>query len=97
MVKATKDAVAVTGASTGIGKTCTLHLDKLGFQVFAGVRKEADGDALKRRASTRLTPIFLDIADMASIASTADTIATAVGYTSLEEKNLVNRVISKLE
>jgi NADP-dependent 3-hydroxy acid dehydrogenase YdfG len=40
MVIATKGAVVVTGASTGIGKTCALHLDKLGFQVFAGVRKE---------------------------------------------------------
>jgi NAD(P)-dependent dehydrogenase (short-subunit alcohol dehydrogenase family) len=52
MVIASKGAVVVTGASTGIGKTCVLHLDKLGFQVFAGVRKEADGDALKREAST---------------------------------------------
>lgn len=31
-------AVFISGASTGIGKTCALQLDKLGFQVFVGVR-----------------------------------------------------------
>jgi len=99
MVIATKGAVVVTGASTGIGKTCALHLDKLGFQVFAGVRKEADGDALKREASTRLTPVFLDITDAASIASVADTVAAAVGDSGLV--GLVNNagiaVVSPLE
>jgi NAD(P)-dependent dehydrogenase (short-subunit alcohol dehydrogenase family) len=99
MVIAPKGAVVVTGASTGIGKTCVLHLDKLGFQVFAGVRKEADGDALKREASTRLTPVFLDITDAASIASAADTVAAAVGDMGLV--GLVNNagiaVVSPLE
>lgn len=99
MVIATKGAVVVTGASTGIGRTCVLHLDKLGFQVFAGVRKEADGDALKREASTRLTPVFLDITDTASIASAADTVATAVGNSGLV--GLVNNagtaIVSPLE
>jgi NAD(P)-dependent dehydrogenase (short-subunit alcohol dehydrogenase family) len=99
MVIAPKGAVVVTGASTGIGKTCALYLDKLGFQVFAGVRKEADGDALKRKASTRLTPIFLDITDAASIASAADTVAAAIGKSGLV--GLVNNagtaVVSPLE
>ena len=36
--------ILITGSSTGIGKACALHLDKLGFKVFAGVRKQADGD-----------------------------------------------------
>jgi NADP-dependent 3-hydroxy acid dehydrogenase YdfG len=30
-------AVVVTGASSGIGEECALHVDRLGFQVFAGV------------------------------------------------------------
>ena len=33
-------AVVVTGASRGIGEACALHLDRLGFSVFARVRRE---------------------------------------------------------
>ncbi len=69
----------VTGASTGIGEACALRLDKLGFRLFAGVRKEADGESLKGKASERLTPVFIDVTDEASIASAADTVAKAVG------------------
>ena len=35
-------AVVITGASTGIGEACALRLDKQGWLVFAGVRREAD-------------------------------------------------------
>ena len=63
--------IVITGASTGIGKATALHLDKLGFRVFAGMRKEADGQALKKEASEKLTPTLLDVAD-------GDSIATAV-------------------
>ncbi|MCD4848611.1 MAG: SDR family NAD(P)-dependent oxidoreductase, partial [Candidatus Aegiribacteria sp.] len=52
-------AVVITGTSSGIGKACALHLDKLGFKVYAGVRKQADGDNLKEEASDRLSPIIL--------------------------------------
>ncbi len=45
------DAVVITGSSTGIGEACALHLGKLGFRVFGGVRKEADADSLEVRAS----------------------------------------------
>ena len=38
--------VLITGTSTGIGRACATHLDKLGFTVFAGVRKKEDGDIL---------------------------------------------------
>ena len=61
-----KGAVAVTGTSTGIGAAFALHLDTLGFRVFVGVRKAANGQALKRRASGALTPLLLDVTDEAS-------------------------------
>jgi NAD(P)-dependent dehydrogenase (short-subunit alcohol dehydrogenase family) len=60
--------IVVTGASTGIGEACALRLDSLGFRVFAGVRKPADGDALKSKASERLTPVILDVTSEESIA-----------------------------
>jgi NAD(P)-dependent dehydrogenase (short-subunit alcohol dehydrogenase family) len=59
--------IVITGASTGIGKATALHLDELGFRVFAGVRKEADGQALVKEASDKLTPILLDVTDDDSI------------------------------
>ena len=59
--------VFITGASTGIGKTCALYLDKIGFHVFAGVRKNIDGDALKQESSDRLQTIIIDVIDTASI------------------------------
>lgn len=59
----------VTGASTGIGKACALYLDNLGYTVFAGVRKQADADMLRRQASDRLTPITIDVTDTGTIAA----------------------------
>ena len=74
-----RKAVVITGASTGIGNACALHLDKKGFQVFAGVRKQADAVALQEQASERLTQVYLDVTKSASIASAAEVVATAVG------------------
>ena len=60
-------AVVITGASTGIGAACALHLDRLGFAVFAGVRKSEDGVALQKAGSDRLVPLELDVMDLATI------------------------------
>ncbi len=67
----TTGAVLITGASTGIGAACALALDKLGYQVFAGVRREADGAALRQIASPRLAPLLLDVTDQSLIAKAA--------------------------
>ena len=72
-------AILITGSSTGIGKACALHLDKLGFKVYAGVRKQADGDNLKKEASENLTPIILDVTDAESIESTISIIEKETG------------------
>ena len=60
-------AIVITGASTGIGQACALHLDKLGFRVFAGVRNETDASSLEQDSSDRLTPVYIDITKPDSI------------------------------
>lgn len=67
--KSERGAILITGSSTGIGQACALHLDAQGFQVFAGVRRDADGEALCAKSSRRLTPVYLDVTDPASIAA----------------------------
>ncbi len=69
----------MTGASSGIGEACALRLDQMGFLVFAGVRKDEDGEALRRKASPRLTPVLLDVTQASSIQSAAVTVSKAVG------------------
>ena len=60
-VEMTSKTILITGASTGIGKATALHLDSLGFKVYAGVRKPADAQALKDEATEQLQPVFLDV------------------------------------
>jgi NAD(P)-dependent dehydrogenase (short-subunit alcohol dehydrogenase family) len=72
-------AVLVTGSSTGIGRATALRLDRIGFKVFAGVRKAADGEALAAAATDRLEVVLLDVADADSIETAAGTIGEATG------------------
>jgi NAD(P)-dependent dehydrogenase (short-subunit alcohol dehydrogenase family) len=81
-------SVVITGSSTGIGRACALLLDRNGFRVFAGVRKEADGDALREAASESLTPVHIDVTDAASIQATVAEVAAVVGEAGLD--GLVN-------
>jgi NADP-dependent 3-hydroxy acid dehydrogenase YdfG len=39
-------SVVVTGTSTGIGAATAIHLADKGFHVFAGVRRDGDGEKL---------------------------------------------------
>lgn len=72
-------AVVITGASTGIGRACALRLDRGGFDVFAGVRKPADAEALTAEGSDRLRPLTIDVLDADSIASAAAEVNKATG------------------
>jgi NAD(P)-dependent dehydrogenase (short-subunit alcohol dehydrogenase family) len=54
-------AVLISGASTGIGYDIARRLDRMGFDVFAGVRRESDADRLRAGASPRLQPVMLDV------------------------------------
>lgn len=72
-------AVVITGASTGIGAACALHLDRLGFTVFAGVRKSEDGEALRQSSSDRLVPVELDVTDLPTIQKSHALVSAATG------------------
>jgi NAD(P)-dependent dehydrogenase (short-subunit alcohol dehydrogenase family) len=76
-------SILVTGASTGIGEACALHFDRLGWDVFAGVRRSADGDRLKGKAGGRLRPVLLDVTDQGSVDVAMKEIAAAVGQAGL--------------
>lgn len=81
-------SVVVSGASTGIGAACALAMDAKGWRVFAGVRKAADGEALRAKASDRLTPLTLDVTDDSQIRAAAAMVDGAVGDAGLD--GLVN-------
>lgn len=74
----TRGAVVVTGASSGIGEACARRLAGLGFQVFAGVRKQADGERLQREISG-VTALAIDVVDADSIARAAQTVSEQTG------------------
>jgi NAD(P)-dependent dehydrogenase (short-subunit alcohol dehydrogenase family) len=74
-----RGAVLVTGSSTGIGRASALGLKRAGFQVFAGVRRPADGEALREAGSGALEPLILDVTDAAQIEAAADRIQEATG------------------
>ena len=78
-----KGAVLVTGTSSGIGRACAFKLDQAGYRVFAGVRKESDAESLRQQASSRLTPVLLDVTNEALIAITVSQVAEAVCETGL--------------
>lgn len=74
-----RGGVVVTGSSTGIGRAAALHLDRLGFTVYAGVRREPDGESLRAEASARLRPLLLDVTDAAAIEAAAKSVADERG------------------
>ncbi len=83
MQDANARAVVITGASTGIGASCAAQLDRLGFRVFAGVRRVQDGDRLTESGSPRLTPLRLDVTDPESLRHARELVAHQVGEAGL--------------
>ncbi|MFL5822130.1 MAG: SDR family oxidoreductase [Solirubrobacteraceae bacterium] len=54
-------SVLITGAARGIGRATALRLAQGGWQVFAGVRRAEDGEALASEQAGRITPLELDV------------------------------------
>ena len=79
----------VTGTSTGIGKATSLRLAAEGVNVFAGVRRSTDGDALLTEASrisgtassekSRMIPIILDVTSDVSIRNAVERVQEETG------------------
>ena len=67
--------ILITGASTGIGRAMAQFFDRCGWKVFAGVRKEADGESLRKECSDRLRTLYLDVTDNASIEAATSAIS----------------------
>jgi len=57
--------ILITGASTGIGRHAAIEMAKSGYVVFAGVRKDKDGEDVINEASKLgvkgIVPVILDV------------------------------------
>ena len=75
----TDKTMVISGASTGIGEACARYLEKKGFQVFAGVRTQPDGDRLAKAGQGRVVPLILDVTDPESIRRSAEIVREKLG------------------
>jgi NAD(P)-dependent dehydrogenase (short-subunit alcohol dehydrogenase family) len=66
------ELIVVTGASTGMGAATVKELARRGFHVLAGVRREADAEALRGLGTERIEPCILDITVGSDVAAIAD-------------------------
>jgi NAD(P)-dependent dehydrogenase (short-subunit alcohol dehydrogenase family) len=82
--------VVVTGTSSGIGRACALLLTRNGFTVFAGIRKPADGESLRKEAGDHLVPLQIDVTDREGTAAAARLTATTLHERGLSLYGLVN-------
>lgn len=71
-------SVVITGASTGIGRATAEYLARQGWKVFAGVRKQADGDLLTA-SNPAIIPLILDVTKTEQIAKAAQHVSQALG------------------
>lgn len=76
-------SVLITGASTGIGQACAIHLAQRGWRVFAGVRRTTDGRRLTK-AAPRITPLVLDVTNPVHISRVVRSLRRILGKTGLQ-------------
>ena len=72
-------SVLVTGASTGIGRACVARLATAGWRIYAGVRREEDGQRLTATLPGEIVPLPLDVTDATSIDAAVVRIDDGVG------------------
>ncbi len=76
-------AVLVTGSSSGIGRACALELSRHGFRTYAGVRSEADAQALRSLRGADLVPVILDVCDAGAVERVRSQLLGEVGEAGL--------------
>ncbi|WP_067862030.1 SDR family oxidoreductase [Nocardia shimofusensis] len=87
--RSSRGVVLVTGASTGLGRAAAIRLAEQGFQVIAGVRKDADGAELAAASpQAPVTPVRLDVTSEAEIERAVGVVAQRCGDAGL--RGLVN-------
>ena len=60
-------SVLITGASTGIGKSCAKILSNNNYKVFGTVRNEEDANTLKQELGNNFESIIMDVQNKESI------------------------------
>ena len=73
------NTVLITGASTGIGAACAIRLAAAGMHVYAGVREDAAGAALRAQNAALITPLHIDVTDADSIAAAVAALDAQLG------------------
>lgn len=68
-------AILVTGASTGIGEDCAITLARMGYRVYAGVRRSLDAHRMDHMYPL-LNAVYIDVTNASHIAETVRRIET---------------------
>ena len=71
-----KKTVIVTGASSGIGRSCVTQMIDAGWRVFATVRKSIDADKLMSDLGSALTTVIMDVTDRPSVMAAAGQVSS---------------------
>jgi NAD(P)-dependent dehydrogenase (short-subunit alcohol dehydrogenase family) len=64
-------SVVVTGASSGIGRSCVQVLSACGFRVFGSVRRQEDANRLSSEFGANFSPLIFDVTDEAAVVAAA--------------------------
>jgi hypothetical protein len=76
-------AYLVTGASSGLGRAIVATGVARGFRMLAGVRRNADADALTRAFGHRVIPLCFDVTDGDAVAAAVRAAEDALGGATL--------------